>query len=276
MNPFTRAWRYLRALFNGKLDELEDPEIILNEAVREMKEGNVQNRELAVQALTQKNNLQAEVDKEERLVAELERKATISVTSGNRELAKQFLKEKSLHDATLVNMRTTLASAIEASEKVKIAMKSQEEMIRQKTSEAMMLKTNMKAAQIQIKINKALDGLQFSDTNQQWSSVQERITSMQSEASARGEIANTSIDSKMREMEMSQMDVDAERQLAELEAKLAMGGNPASKYSTTNNVTNLQTVGGGVTSNGNGARPTAPESDLDRQLRELEEKLGRK
>lgn len=276
MNPFTRAWRYLKALFNGKLDELEDPEIILNEAVREMKEGNVQNRELAVQALTQKNNLQAEVDKEERLVAELERKATLSLTSGNRELAKQFLKEKSLHDATLVNMRTTLASAIEASEKVKIAMKSQEEMIRQKTSEAMMLKTNMKAAQIQIKINKALDGLQFSDTNQQWSSVQERITSMQSEASARGEIANTSIDSKMREMEMSQMDVEADRQLAELEAKLAMGGNPASKYSTTNNVTNLQTVGGGVTSNGNGARPTAPESDLDRQLRELEEKLGRK
>ena len=276
MNPFTRMWRYLKALFNGKLDELEDPEIILNEAVREMKEGNVQNRELAVQALTQKNNLQAEVDKEERLVAELERKATLSLTSGNRELAKQFLKEKSLHDATLVNMRTTLASAIEASEKVKIAMKTQEEMIRQKTSEAMMLKTNMKAAQIQIKINKALDGLQFSDTNQQWSSVQERITSMQSEASARGEIANTSIDSKMREMEMSQMDVDAERQLAELEAKLAMGGNPASKYSTTNNVTNLQTVGGGVTSNGNGARPTAPESDLDRQLRELEEKLGRK
>ena len=276
MNPFTRAWRYLRALFNGKLDELEDPEIILNEAVREMKEGNVQNRELAVQALTQKNNLQAEVDKEERLVAELERKATLSLTSGNRELAKQFLKEKSLHDATLVNMRTTLASAIEASEKVKIAMKSQEEMIRQKTSEAMMLKTNMKAAQIQIKINKALDGLQFSDTNQQWSSVQERITSMQSEASARGEIANTSIDSKMREMEMSQMDVEADRQLAELEAKLAIGGNPASKYSTTNNVTNLQTVGGGVTSNGNGARPAAPESDLDRQLRELEEKLGRK
>lgn len=276
MNPFTRAWRYLRALFNGKLDELEDPEIILNEAVREMKEGNVQNRELAVQALTQKNNLQAEVDKEERLVAELERKATLSLTSGNRELAKQFLKEKSLHDATLVNMRTTLASAIEASEKVKIAMKSQEEMIRQKTSEAMMLKTNMKAAQIQIKINKALDGLQFSDTNQQWSSVQERITSMQSEASARGEIANTSIDSKMREMEMSQMDVEADRQLAELEAKLAMGGNPASKYSTANNVTNLQTVGGGVTSNGNGARPAAPESDLDRQLRELEEKLGRK
>ncbi len=71
IDPFVRAWRYLKALISGKLDKWEDPEIILNEAVREMKENQIKNRELAVQAITQKNNLQAEVDKEERLVAEL-------------------------------------------------------------------------------------------------------------------------------------------------------------------------------------------------------------
>ena len=267
-------WRYVKALFNGKLDEWEDPEIILNEAVREMREGQIQNRELAVQAITQKNNLQAEVDKEERLIAELERKATVALTAGNRELAKSFLKEKSIHESTLGSMRTSLVSATEASEKVKIAIKNQEETIRRKTAEALAMKANMKSAQIQIKINKALDGLQFDSNNQQWTGVQERITSMQSEAAARSEIAGTSIDAKLREMEVSQMDVDADRQLEELEAKLAMGGNPATKYATTNNVTNLQTVGGGVTSSGNGTSP--PESDLDRQLRELEQKLGRK
>ena len=37
MNPFARAWRYFKALLQGKLDQWEDPEIILNEAVREMK-----------------------------------------------------------------------------------------------------------------------------------------------------------------------------------------------------------------------------------------------
>src|SRR5437016_13044640 len=109
MNVFTRMWRYLKALVNGKLDQWEDPELILNEAVKEMKENQIKNRELAVQAITQKNNLQAEVDKEERMVAELERRATVSVQAGNRELAKQFLKEKALHDHTLASMLNKLA-----------------------------------------------------------------------------------------------------------------------------------------------------------------------
>lgn len=272
---FKRMWRYLRALVMGKLDEWEDPEIILNEAVREMKENQIKNRELAVQAITQKNNLQAEVDKEERIVAEMERKATLALQAGNRELAKQFLKEKALHDQTLQSMRTNLASATEASEKVKLAIKQEEERIRVRTSEALAMKANMKQAQIQIKINKALDQFQFSENEQDWSKAGERIRSMQSEASARAEIANTSIDSKLREMEVSQMDVEADRELAELEAKLALGSNPASNYTTTT-TQQIQTVGGGtVNSNGtNGAANNAPESEIDRQLRELESKLG--
>jgi len=270
---FKRMWRYLRALVMGKLDEWEDPEIILNEAVREMKENQIKNRELAVQAITQKNNLQAEVDKEERIVAEMERKATLALQSGNRELAKQFLKEKALHDQTLGSMRQNLVSATEAAEKVKVAIKQEEERIRVRTSEALAMKANMKQAQIQIKINKALDQFQFSENEQQWSHAGERIRSMQSEATARAEVANTSIESKLREMEVSQMDVEADRQLAELEAKMAVGGTTATSYTTaTNNVQQVQTVGGGTTaSNGTGS---AQESDLDRQLRELESKLG--
>src|SRR5947207_14805549 len=107
---FKRIWRYLNALINGKLDEWEDPEIILNEAVREMKENQIKNRELAVQAITQKNNLQAEVDKEERIVAEMERKATVALQAGNRELAKQHLQETAVHKQTLQSTSTNLAS----------------------------------------------------------------------------------------------------------------------------------------------------------------------
>lgn len=272
MNVIKRFFRYLKALLNGKLDELEDPEIIINEAVREMKENQVKNRELAVQAITQKNNLQAEVDKLERTVAELERKAVLSLQNGNRELAKQFLKDKALQEQTLGTMRTNLAAASEAVEKVKIAIRQEEERIRARTSEALALKTSMKQAQIQIKINKALDQFQFSENENQWTSAKERITSMQSEAAARAEVASTSIDSKLREMEVSQMDVEADRQLAELEAKMSLGNLPASNYNT-NTVQQVQTLGGGAVntgSNGNGAQ----ESDLDRQLRELEAKLG--
>lgn len=278
MNVFTRFFRYLKGLINGNLDKWENPEVIINEAVREMKENQIKNRELAVQAITQKNNLQQQVDSEERLVAEFERKATMALTGGNRELAKQFLKEKAIHEQTLESMRANLANAIEASEKVKIAIKNEEDRIRVRTSEALALKANMKQAQIQISINKALDQFQFSDTENQWTAAKDRITSMQSEASARGEIASTSIDAKMRELEYNQMDAQAEDELAKLEAKMATNSSPASRYTTTTTVQQMQTVGGngastGGSSNGTGA---AVESDLDKQLRELEEKLGKR
>ena len=277
-NPFVRAWRYFKALINGKLDTLEDPEIILTEAVREMKENQIKNRELAVQAITQKNNLQAEVDKEERLVAEYERKATLALQSGNRELAKQFLKEKSLHDGTLNSMRTNLLTATEASEKVKVAIKQEEERIRERTAQAMVMKTNMKQAQIQIKINKALESFEFGHADNNWVAATERIQGLQSEANARNEMLSTSIDSKMRDIQVSQMDVEAERQLEELEAKMSLGASPANNY-TTNNVQQMQTLGGGVM-NGNGSNGSAAsngagaESDIDRQLRELESRLS--
>ncbi len=273
-NPFVRAWRYLRALINGNLDKWEDPEIILNEAVRDMKENQIKNRELAVQAITQKNNLQAEVDKEERLVAEYERKATVALQSGNRELAKQFLKEKALHDGTLNSMRTNLVSATEASEKVKQAIRQEEERIRVRTSEALAMKANMKQAQIQIKINKALESFQFGNVDDTWNTANERIRGLQSEASARSEILNGTIDSKMRDMEVNQMDVEAERQLAELESKMSLGSSPANNY-TTNNVQQMQTLGGGVTNSGaTGGSSAGAESDIDRQLRELESRLS--
>jgi phage shock protein A len=281
MNVFTRFFRYLKGLINGNLDKWENPEIIINEAVREMKENQIKNRELAVQAITQKNNLQQAVDSEERLVAEYERKATLALQGGNRDLAKSFLKEKAIHEQTLESMRGNLANAIEASEKVKIAIKNEEDRIRVRTSEALALKANMKQAQIQISINKALDQFQFSDTENQWTSAKERITSMQSEASARGEIASTSMDAKLREMEFSQMDAQAEDELTKLEQKMSMGGSPASRYTNTT-VQQVQTVGGNGASVGgsnggssNGSSP-AVESDLDKQLRELEEKLGKR
>ena len=56
---FKRFWRWLSGLFHRAMDKLEDPDIMLDQARREMQEGLIQNRERAVQAITQKNRLQS-------------------------------------------------------------------------------------------------------------------------------------------------------------------------------------------------------------------------
>ena len=57
-----RLWRYLVALVTGKVAQMEDPEVLLEQAKREMHEALARNRERAIQAITQKNLLQAEVE----------------------------------------------------------------------------------------------------------------------------------------------------------------------------------------------------------------------
>ena len=256
MGVFRRFFRYLKALIMGKLDQWEDPEIIINESLREMKENQIKNRERAVQAITQKNNLQNLVDQEEKLTRNLEAKATMAVQQGNRELARQLLREKGMHDSTLTQLRASLAQAEGTSEAVKTAIRREEERFRVKTAEALALKANMKQAQIQIEINKAIDGMQLDETAQSWDRAEERIRTMQSEASARAEVAKTSVNSRLDALDDQQIDVEADKALQELEAKLGLGAAPITTSTTTTAVT------------------TAQESDIDKQLRELEQKLN--
>lgn len=255
MGVIRRFFRYLKALIMGKLDQWEDPEIIINESLREMKENQIKNRERAVQAITQKNNLQNLVDQEEKLTRNLEGKATLALQQGNRELARQLLREKGMHESTLNQLRTSLKQAEETSEAVKTAIRREEERFRVKTAEALALKANMKQAQIQIEINKAIDGMQMDETAQSWDRAEERIRTMQSEASARAEVAKTSVNSRLEALDDQQIDVEADKALVELEAKLGLGAAPVAA-TTTPVVT------------------TAPESDIDKQLRELEQKLN--
>jgi phage shock protein A len=135
-------------------------EEILNEAVREMKENQIKNREYAVKAITQKNNLLAQVGKEERILAEYKRKALAAVDDGNRELAQKFYKETLPHEQTLTIMRTLLTQATDIAEKVKQQIILGEERVRIRTSKALLLKTNLTASAIAFRLDILLDETQ--------------------------------------------------------------------------------------------------------------------
>ncbi|MEP6754824.1 MAG: PspA/IM30 family protein [Chthonomonadales bacterium] len=251
-----RIVTYVRGLVFGTLDKWESPEVILDQAVREMKEGQSKNRERAVQAITAKNSLAALVDKEEKSSRSLEAKATTALQQGNRDLARVILREKGTHDASLESLRASLKQAEETSEQVKIAIRREDERIRAKTADALRLKANLKQSEIQIQINKALDGFNFEDAGANFSRAEEKIQNMQSEADARAEVAKTSIDARLSSLDDAQVDLEADKALAELELKLGMTSNTSSTPHTSGVAANVQ------------------ESDIDKQLRELEQKLN--
>ncbi|MBS1713386.1 MAG: PspA/IM30 family protein [Armatimonadetes bacterium] len=246
-----RFFAWLRAIFNRGMDKLEDPEIMLDQARRDMTQALVANREKAVQAITQKNRLQGMLDESVRKAGQLEQQATAALKAGNRELAKQFLREKATTDATIETLRGTLATAVETVEQVKVAIKRQEEEVRKKTAEALALKAQWKQSQIQSSITKALEGLTFENEYEgSFAAARDRIADKQAEAAARQEMFSGSIQGKIMTMEDQAMDMAADEELRKLEEKLGMStAAPATSTETT------------------------VQSDVDSQLDELEKRL---
>lgn len=269
-----RFFRWLKALFNRGMDKLEDPEMMLDQAKRDMQQTLNSNREKAVQAITQKNRLQMMVDEATKKSQQLESQATLALRQGNRDLARQFIREKANVDATLATLQGSLVQATQAVEAVKVAIKRQEEETRKKTAEALAMKAQWKQAQIQNSISKALEGLTFENQLESFGAAADRIRDAQSEAAARQEMMASSIQGKVIAMEDQALDYEAEEQLQKLEERLGMREAP---QTTAPEIPETVQVGDG----GAPAPPveTAPQpdaatpSEIDSQLSELEKRM---
>ncbi|MBS1721119.1 MAG: PspA/IM30 family protein [Armatimonadetes bacterium] len=268
-----RFWNWLKALFNRGMDKLEDPDIMLDQAKRDMQQALVSNREKAVQAITQRNRLQNMMEEAEKKAQTLESQATMALKQGKRDLALQLMREKMNSDATVTTLRESYEQANVTVEQVKLAIKRQEEEVRKKTAEALALKAQWKQAQIQSSISKALEGLTFENQFEGFGAAQEKIREKQAEASARQEMLGTSISGKLLELEDSTKDAAAEEELAKLEARLGAGATMAEATAGT-----VQVADGGapapVAPTLDAAQEATLQSEAARQLEELEKRLG--
>lgn len=253
---FGRIWRYIQGLLGFKLDQLEDPEILLQQAQQEMRENQAKNRERAVQAITQKNNLQAELDKTQKIVDNLQAKAELALKNGDRDLARQLLVEKGQYETTLATIQQSLQSAVETTEAIKVAIRREEERIRAKTAQAMAMKTQWKQSQIEISLNKALEGMTTDGTDHAFERAAAKISNAHSESQARTELAKESLNGRLAKLDDVQMDANADAQLAEMEQRMGL----APKTQTTTSTTTVST--------------TPATSEVDRQLQELEARVG--
>lgn len=263
-----RFFQWLKALFNRTMDKLEDPEVMLDQARRDMQETLQANRERAVQAITQKNRLQSMLDEAQKKSIQLEQQATMALKQGNRDLARQFIREKANNDATVQTLTASVAQAQQAVEAVKIAIKRQEEEVRKKTAEALAMKAQWKQAQIQNSISKALEGLTFENQLESFGAAAEKIRDAQAEAAARNEMQATSVQGKIMQMEDQAIDYAAEEELQKLEERLGMRAAPA-----IDQVQQVSVSGGELPPVPVAETPEVPQSEVEAQLSELEKRV---
>lgn len=265
-----RFFNWLKAIFNRTMDRVEDPDIMLDQARRDMQQAMIQNKERAIQAITQKNRLQLMLDEEKKKSAKLESQAAVALKQGDRDLATQFMREKMNADSTIVTLQQSYEQAANTVEQVKVGIRRQEEEVRKKTSEALALKAQWKQAQIQNSISKALDGLTFENQFEGFGAAQEKIREAQSEAAARQEMMGTSLQGRMMAMEDKSRDIEAEDELSKLEERL--GIKSPSAAATTDQTVQVS-ASGTAAPKLDAAAEAAAMSQAEREIEELEKRL---
>lgn len=262
-----RFFNWLRGLFNRFMDKVEDPDIMLDQARRDMQSTLTANREKAVQAITQKNKLEGMLEDAKKKSQQYEGQATMALKQGNRDLARQFLREKMTNDQIISQLQASYDQAVQAVDAVKIAIKRQEEEVRKKTAEALAMKAQWKQAQIQNSISKALEGLTFENQFESFGAAADRIKTAQAEVAARNEMYAESLQGKIMEMQDKAIDYEAEEELKKLEERLGMGETATASAEE-------QTV-----SVGDGGAPAVegeatPPGEIEKQLEELEKRVN--
>ena len=266
-----RFFNWFKAIFNRTMDKVEDPDIMLDQARRDMQGALIGNREKAVQAITQKNKLSAMLEEAKKKSATLEAQASTALKQGNREMATVFMREKMNNDALITQLQGSYDQAAGTVEQVKLGIKRQEEEVRKRTAEALALKAQWKNAQIQSSISKALEGLNFETEfdSGSFGAAKDRIATAQGEAAARQEMLGTSFSGRMMAMEDQARDAEAESELDRLEERLGM--RPATAPVQTQTVS----VGGPTPPmTPDAAADAQARTEAEKQLEELEKRLN--
>lgn len=223
MGILERISTIVKANINDLLDRAENPEIMLEQYIRDLESGVNEAREELVNAMADEKRLAARLEERKRQVREWEEKAEQAVRLGKDEAARSALRAARAYQDEV----NTTAAAWEAQKEKVAELQEQYEQVEKKLAtirserDALLAKYKATRAQERItttkvsasKAKEALKGIER---------MKERMEQEAAKAAAREELA--AISTAALEAEKSQEDLEVEARLAELKARIAAEG----------------------------------------------------
>ena len=232
MSVFSRLKRSLRSLFGGIVEKTEDPELILQQTIRDMRDkvpelNNSVAQVMATEKLFARNKTQLEAK-----VVDLDSKIKASVNQGRDDIATAYIGQ--LQQSQLDLQRTT-QQLDQASVASKQALKARDNYVLQmqrRTAEAMQLINQSKQAKLQEQLAQTMQSFDIGDDASTFGEMRDKIDRRSAAAEARMQLGTTSVDAQMQEIEREAINMQAGDKL--LEYKREMGLLPGATTNTQN------------------------------------------
>lgn len=235
---FSKWWKYLTAKLNKGFNDKADPAIQLEQALSEAQDQHRRLREQAVSVIA--NQKQSELRLNAKL-AELEKlngntrqalvMAADATKAGDAAKAAQYNSAAETIAGQLIQvekdvegLKALVISSTQASDQAKAAVAQNSRVLQQKLAEKNKLLSQLEQAKMQEQMNKAMSQLSetVGDDVPTLAEVSDKIEARYAKAKASSELTDTSVESRIQEVEMATANVEAQSRLSQLREELGL------------------------------------------------------
>jgi phage shock protein A len=218
----------MRAIFGGVIERTEDPELILQQTIRDMRDrvpelNNSVSQVMATERLLAKNK-----ERLEGQVVDLDSKIKASVKQGRDDIATAYIGQLQQAQVELQKTGQQLETATLAS---KQALKARDNYVLQmqtRTQEAMQLISASKQARLQEQLAQTMSTFNLGDDASTFNEMRERIDRRVAAAEAKLQLGTSSVDTQMQDIEREATQMQLQDKLLDYKRQMGMlpSGNP--------------------------------------------------
>ena len=235
---FKKWWKYLTAKLTGTFEERADPKVQLEQAIAESQNQHRRLKEQAANVIA--NQKQSELRLNQKMT-ELEKlnanarqaliMASDAAKSGDTTKSTQYTSAAETIANQLIQverdvegLKTMVIESTQASDQAKAAVQQNSRLLQEKIAEKSKLLSQLDQAKMQEEMNSAMASLNESVGADvpSLAEVQEKIQARYARAKATAELTETSVESRVLEVEMATANVEAQSRLSQLRAELGL------------------------------------------------------
>jgi phage shock protein A len=240
-----RWWKYMVAKVSGSFNERADPKVQLEQAIMEAQEQHRRLREQAANVIANQKQTELRLN---RAMGELEkvngnaRQAVVMADEATKEgdatkateytqAAESFANRMIALESEVDSLKTLSLQSTQAADQAKAAVQQNSAALQQKLAERQKLLGQLDQAKMQEQMNKAMSTLSetVGDDVPTLDEVRQKIEARYAKAKGMSELADTSVESRMLEIEQASMNRQAQTRLSEIRAQLGIEAPADSK-----------------------------------------------
>jgi phage shock protein A len=233
-----RWWKYFTAKLNSSFNEKADPKIQLEQAIMEAQEQHRRLKEQAANVIANQKQTELRLN---RAMDELEkvngnaRQAVVMADEAAKKgdtakvgeytsAAEAFANKLIALEAEIEDLKSLHLQSTQAADQAKAAVQQNADMLQKKLSERQRLLGQLDQAKMQEQMNKAMATLSetVGEDVPTLNEVRDKIEARYAKAKGMSELSESSVESRMLEIEQAARNTEAQGRLAEIRAQLGL------------------------------------------------------